>query len=83
MPELSRFYGISIKMFYKPKEHEPSHVHAIYGEFMGLYNLQTLELIEGDLPAHAQELVLEWLKIHQEELIEMWDKQTFRKLPPL
>lgn len=76
MPELSRFYGIIIKMFYKPKEHEPSHIHAIYGEFVGLYNLQTLELMEGDLPTHAQELVLEWLKIHQNELIEMWSKQT-------
>ncbi len=32
MPEISRFYGIVIKMFFKPKEHEPSHLHALYGE---------------------------------------------------
>ena len=34
MPEIARFYGIVIKMFFKPKEHEPSHIHALYGEYM-------------------------------------------------
>lgn len=57
MPEISRFYGIVIKMFFKPKEHEPSHIHALYGEYMGEFNIRTLEMIEGDLPKKAQELV--------------------------
>ena len=34
MPEVSRFYGIVIKMFFKPKEHEPAHIHALYEEYM-------------------------------------------------
>lgn len=83
MPEISRFYGIVIKMFYKPREHEPSHLHALYGEKMGMFNLQSLEMIEGDLPTRAQDLVKEWMKKNQDELQEMWDKQEFKKLPPL
>lgn len=46
MPEIARFYGIIIKMFFKPKEHEPSHVHAIYGEYVGTFNIITGEMIE-------------------------------------
>uniref|UniRef100_UPI004025E602 DUF4160 domain-containing protein n=1 Tax=Prevotella sp. TaxID=59823 RepID=UPI004025E602 len=43
MPEIVRFYGIIIKMFFKPKEHEPSHIHAIYNEYVGLFNIKTYE----------------------------------------
>lgn len=83
MPEISRFYGIVIKMFFKPKEHEPSHIHALYGEHIGIFNIKTFEMTEGDLPRKAQELVTEWLKINHEELQKMWDNQNIQKLPPL
>ncbi len=83
MPEIARFYGIVIKMFFKPKEHEPSHIHALYGEYMGEFNVRTLEMIQGDLPAKAQELVREWLALYQDELQSMWDRQQIGKLPPL
>ena len=83
MPEISRFYGIVIKMFFKPKEHEPSHIHALYGEYLGEFNILTMEMIQGDLPKKAQDLVREWLSIHQSELQEMWEKQQIGKLPPL
>ena len=83
MPEISRFYGIIIKMYFKPKEHEPSHIHALYGEYMGEFNVRTLEMIQGDLPSKAQELVTEWLKLHHSELQAMWDAQKIEKLPPL
>ena len=83
MPEISRFYGIVIKMFFKPKEHEPSHIHALYGEYLGEFNILTMEMIHGDLPKKAQELVREWLSLHQSELQEMWEKQQIGKLPPL
>ena len=83
MPEISRFYGIVIKMYFKPKEHEPSHIHALYGEYMGEFNIRTLEMIRGDLPAKAQEIVREWLILHQDELQSMWDAQIIKKLPPL
>lgn len=83
MPEISRFYGIVIKMFFKPKEHEPSHLHALYGEYVGIFDLKTLKMTEGDLPIKAQELVTEWMVQNQEALLQMWDSQLLRKLPPL
>ena len=83
MPEISRFYGIVIKMFFKPKEHEPSHIHAMYGEHVGIFDLKTMMMTEGDLPIREQELVKEWLKQNQVELLDMWNNQNLRKLPPL
>lgn len=83
MPEISRFYGIVIKMYFKPKEHEPSHIHALYGEFLGEFNIKTGEMIVGDLPKKAQELVREWLLLYQDALQTMWDTQRIEKLPPL
>ena len=83
MPEVARFYGIVVKMFFKPKEHEPSHIHAIYGEYIGIFDLATLEMSDGDLPSTAQRLVKEWLVQHQDKLKEMWETQQIIKLPPL
>ena len=83
MPEISRFYGIVIKMFFKPKEHEPSHVHALYGEYAGIFDLKTLEMTEGDLPQKAQSIVKEWLQLNTEKLEKMWNSQKIEKLPPL
>ncbi|WP_026102063.1 DUF4160 domain-containing protein [Geminocystis herdmanii] len=81
MPVISRFYGIIIKMFFL--DHNPPHFHAIYGEYNALININTLEIIEGDLPKKAQSLVLEWAKMYQKDLIEIWNSQDFKKLPPL
>lgn len=50
---------------------------------MGEFNVRTLEMIQGDLPSKAQELVTEWLKLHQSEPQAMWDAQKIEKLPPL
>lgn len=83
MPEISRFYGIVIKMFFKPKEHEPSHIHALYGEYVGIFNLQTHKMMDGDLPQKAQTLVEEWITINSDKLQEMWYTQNIIKLPPL
>lgn len=83
MPEIVRFYGIIIKMFFKPKEHEPAHIHAIYNEFVGIFDIHTLEMSEGDMPLRAQQLVKEWLAEHQQELLQMWQTQRIVKLPPL
>ncbi len=81
MPEITRFYGIVIKLFFG--DHPPPHFHAVYGECVGLFNIDTLEMIEGDLPNRAKKLVLEWAAINKNELKQMWDKQEFRKLQPL
>ena len=83
MPEITRFYGIVIKMFFKPKEHEPSHIHALYGEYIGVFDILTHQMVDGDLPTKAQSLVNEWLDQHDKELQDMWDTQKINKLPPL
>ena len=83
MPEITRFYGIVIKMFFKPKEHEPSHIHALYNECVGIFDINTIEMINGDLPLKAQELVAEWILKHKDELQKMWDSQEIHKLSPL
>ena len=83
MPEVSRFYGIVIKMFFKPKEHEPAHIHALYDEYMGVFDIETFEMTEGDMPNRAQKMVREWLTEHKSELQKMWQTQKIVKLPPL
>jgi hypothetical protein len=83
MPEIVRFYGIIIKMFFKPKEHEPAHIHALYNEYVGIFDVCTHEMIEGDMPLRAQQLVKEWMSEHTEELLNMWQTQKIVKLPPL
>jgi hypothetical protein len=57
MPKVARFYGIVIKVFFG--DHPPPHFHAIYGEYNALVSVESLEIIEGDLPSWAQRLVLE------------------------
>lgn len=83
MPEIARFYGIIIKMFFKPKEHEPSHIHALYGEYIGIFDLKACEMTIGDLPLKAQNLVKEWISLNIEKLQIMWDTQNIYKLNPL
>ncbi|WP_114783235.1 DUF4160 domain-containing protein [Botryobacter ruber] len=86
MPELSRFYGIIIYMF--TKDHNPPHFHAKYGEFIGVVNIKTGELIEGELPRRALRLVQDWTELHKEELILNWDSAQsenpeFKRIEPL
>jgi len=81
MPEIARFYGIVIKLFFG--DHPPPHFHAVYGEYVGLFDINTLEMIEGDLPKRAKKLVIEWATKNQNGLLEMWDKQEFHKLSSL
>ena len=83
MPVISRFYGIIIKMYFQQSEHNPPHFHALYGEYIGAFDINTLNMIEGDLPAKAQSLVKEWAVKHKTELQKVWDTQEFIKLPPL
>ena len=70
-------------MFFMPKEHEPSHIHALYGEYVGTFNIATGEMMEGDLPNKAQNMVQEWIALYQGKLQSMWESQKIEKLPPL
>ena len=70
MPTISAFYGILIRMFYN--DHPPPHFHARYGEFEATVDIGALEVIEGQLPRRALNLVREWAMMHREELLEDW-----------
>jgi hypothetical protein len=83
MPTISRFYGLSVKIYFKGSEHNPPHIHVLYGEYMGALNIKTQEMLEGDLPAKALALAKEWVKKYKAELLDIWNTQKIRKLPPL
>ena len=83
MPVIARFYGLTIKMYLLGKEHNPPHFHVIYGEYNAVIDIRTLGMIEGDLPGKGLDMVKEWAAAHQEELLDIWNTQNFRTLPPL
>ena len=79
MPTISAFYGILIRMFFN--DHPLPHFHARYGEFEATLAIETLEIIEGELPNRALILVREWAMIHREELREDWRLCRANALP--
>ncbi|HLG15214.1 MAG TPA: DUF4160 domain-containing protein [Blastocatellia bacterium] len=85
MPELSRFFGIVIGLFYS--EHGRPHFHAVYAEYEASIDIETGDLISGELPKRALALVKEWHAEHGEELSENWElarqRQALRKIAPL
>ena len=80
MPEVSRFFGISIRMYYD--EHNPPHFHAIYSGEEAEIGISPLSLIKGQLSRRAFGLAMEWAASHQEELIHNWNLMRADQ-PPL
>jgi len=72
MPEISRFFGIIIRMYFA--DHNPPHFHASYQGFMAEYDIRTLEVINGSLPQRAHAMVIEWASLHRNELLNNWEK---------
>ena len=85
MPEISRFYGIVIGMFYN--DHAPPHLHVRYNEFKASIAIQNFELMEGSLPPKVLGMVVEWAAAHQSELENDWilaeSQQQPQKIDPL
>ena len=71
MPELSRFLGIGIFMYFE--DHNPPHFHVRYNDFRAVFSVNDLSLVEGKLPARVLGLVVEWAELHKKELLENWD----------
>ena len=70
MPEISRFFGISIRMYFD--DHNPPHFHAIYGKREAQIGIDQVNVLEGNLPGRAVGLVKEWADRHKAELHENW-----------
>lgn len=71
MPEISRFFGIIIAMYYN--DHPPSHFHVRYGQQKALIAIETLSVLEGGLKPRTLGLVIEWASQHQSELMRDWE----------
>ena len=85
MPQISRFFGIIISMYYD--DHNPPHFHAKYNENDALIGINDFALLEGNLPAKSLGLVVEWAALHQEELLQNWElmkqNKQLQKITPL
>ena len=85
MPTISRFFGVVISMYYD--DHSPPHFHAKYGEHRAKVAIETLEVIEGQLPRRALALILEWAVAHRDELQDNWRRartgQPLESVEPL
>jgi hypothetical protein len=85
MPEISRFFGIVIKMFFD--DHPPPHFHVEYGSEKAVLDIRTLIVMRGSLSPRAHGLVIEWASQHQSELLDLWERssknQSLYKVPPL
>jgi len=85
MPELSRFLGIVVYMYFN--DHNPPHFHVEYGEYKAAIVINSLKIFEGDLPSRILGYVIEWASMHKQELINVWDMLQsvgkYFKIPPL
>lgn len=85
MPEISRFLGIVIYMYFN--DHNPAHFHVQYNDYRAIIDIGKLALLSGHLPARVLGLVIEWAEMHQTELKANWDSLAatgkYSKITPL
>ncbi len=75
------FYGIIIRMYCSPGEHNPPHIHAYYQNQMAIIDIRDCEISEGKLFPKQLKLVLAWIEIHKEELLADWELASKGELP--
>ncbi|GMT47606.1 MAG: hypothetical protein IEMM0007_1172 [bacterium] len=81
MPTISMFYGIIIRIYCAPGEHNPPHFHAYYQDYKAIFDILKCELIDGNLPKKQTRLVLAWSELHKDELIANWKLASKGELP--
>ena len=82
MPIISRFYGITVSMYFN--DHQPPHIHLYYGDDEEILDIRDGRVMEGKLPRRAHKLVIEWWDEHRDELLDMWNTEDRgRKIAPL
>ena len=72
MPTISMFFGIIIRMYYAPKEHNPPHLHAYFQDYKMTIRIDDGEIMEGNMPVRQIRLVQAWVEIHKDELWADW-----------
>jgi hypothetical protein len=85
MPQISCFLGVIIRMFYR--DHNPPHFHAVYANFEGIIDIEKNEIIGGHLPFRVLGIVKEWASLHQNELMDNWERarrqESLKEIAPL
>lgn len=85
MPQISRFFGIIIAMYFN--DHNPPHFHAKYGDDEALISIKDFSILEGQIPSRALGMVIEWAALHKDELMANWKKaienESLDKIEPL
>ena len=85
MPEITRFFGIIIRMYFD--DHPPPHFHAIYGRQEAQVGIDPIVILQGKLPRRAESMIIEWAALHQRELVGNWERlqgnQPANRIPPL
>jgi hypothetical protein len=69
MPTLSMFFGIIVRMYYAPKEHNPPHIHVYYQDHITIIDITTCNTLVGEIPPKQNRLVSAWIEIHKDELL--------------
>lgn len=88
MPEISRFYGIIVRMFMESGErHHRPHIHVYYQSDAAVFAIDTVELLTGTLPGRQRRLVEAWIELYQDELLDNWHLVEVNaspyRIPPL
>lgn len=73
MPTISMFFGIIIRMYYAPKEHNPPHIHAYFQDTTATFKIEDGTLLNGQIPSKQIKLIQAWIEIHKDELFADWD----------
>lgn len=82
VPVISMFAGMKISMNFIEREHNPPHIHVVSGEHSCMIDIRTGEFVEGNLPKKKKEIIKEWVSLHQEELLFIWNSQEFIRIEP-
>ena len=87
MPTISMFFGIVIRMYYAPKEHNPPHIHVYYQDYTSSFGIIDGEILNGKMPPRQTRMVQAWIEIHKDELLADWqlcqNKEQPFKIEPL
>ena len=87
MPTISMFFGIVVRMYYAPKEHNPPHIHVYYQDYTASFEIESGEVLKGKIPTKQTRMVQAWIEIHKEELLADWklcqNKEQPFKIEPL
>ena len=87
MPEISRFYGIIIKMYFNDvQQHHKPHIHAFYGDYEAVIAIDG-DMLSGSMPSKQLRMINGWLAIHEDEVYEAWNNavkgEHFERIKPL